>query len=118
MTPVPTPHDEDPKNKRRAQIREAAGRHYERIREMTKLEQAALKERKLLGEEKSPYTEREAAEMIEIRKQMFRLQARAETLNRTILHRLGQEASRDEGKAALLARFEKMRGYRVDLPAF
>lgn len=113
------PHsDLDPQDKRRAQIRASKARHDARLKEMTKLEQAAYMERKALGEEKSPYTGVEQMEAEAIRALLAEAQERAQALNHTISYRLTREAQRNEGKAALLTRFAAMQGQRVDLPAF
>lgn len=109
---------DDPDYARKLAVREAASRNYAKMREMTRLEQAAVKERALLGTDKSPYLPREQKEVEAIRSLIAELEERAKTLNATVEWRLDREAERDAGKKALLARFRSMKGQRLELPAF
>lgn len=103
---------------RRRQIRDAVAQHQARMNELTRLEQAAFKERKLLGEDARPYTPGELKEAEAIRALQDELERRARQLNAQVIQRLEREAERDAGKAALLARFRGSQGVRLELPAF
>lgn len=113
----PAAKTEDAKEHRRRQVRESKARLDERLKGMTKLEQAAWREREALGE-KSPYTPQELEEAEAIRALQDELERRARQLNAQVIHRLEREASRDEAKAALLARFRSCQGVRLELSAF
>lgn len=113
-----TPETPEPSETRREQIRRASAANYARMREMTKLEQAAVKERKLLDADFDPYLDEEREELREIQKLMDQLEARAVRLNQTLIGRLEGEAGRDVGKSNMLERFRKLKGYRLDLPPF
>lgn len=103
---------------RRAYTRASVAKHKAMMDEMTRLEQAAFKERKILGSDKSPYTPEELEEAEAIRALAAEIQARADRLHRQLMQRLERGAGTDAGNQALLTRFSSMAGTRVELAPF
>ena len=106
--------------RQRERARVFAQEHNARIRAMTRLEQAAYKERRYFGELYDPYTPGERKEAEALRAEIDRLEAQARALNAQITHRLTREAnlSHNEGKKALLQSFQNMRALRIELEPF
>lgn len=103
---------------RRRMILESLALHKRHMDELTRLEQAAWMERAALGNAEEIYLPSELEEATAIRAQMASLIEQAAELNRTITCRLRRESMDDTAKATLLARFERMEGVRLVVPAF
>ena len=91
-------------------------RFKEKMDQLTRLEQAAYKERKLLGQGFDPYTPRERELAEAIRADLDRVLARADMLHQEIHKRLGSSAN--ASNQILLRRFQAMPVLRYEIKPF
>lgn len=116
--PKRAPFTEEELAQKAIQNRVNVAEHKARMDAMTRLEQAAWRERKVLGEPFEPYTPDERIVAERIRAECEALLARAEAFHAQITGRLEREAQENPQVAHLRARFSEMRGIRLELPAF
>lgn len=108
--------DTETPDERRRRIREAVARNKSMMDQMTRLEQAAYRERKHLGRDYQPYTPGELKEAEAIRALISEAQGRASRLHDQITRRL--ERDRGGDGARLLDRFRNEASTRVELAPF
>ncbi|RCW87171.1 hypothetical protein [Paracoccus lutimaris] len=108
----------DPKEHRRAQIRESVARHKERLRQMTALERLAYKHRASLGENCDPYTRPEWQQAEVLRVRLEDLIRDAGALHDEILGRLKRDGVDDPGLALLAAALATEAESRFSLKPF
>lgn len=102
---------------RRALVRESVARHKERQSSLSRLEQAAWKERATLGAQFDPYTPAEREKLARIRALQDELEKEAGELRQSVVARLGA-AGAESPLASLLERLESGKGLRIELAPF
>ena len=109
---------EEALERRRAGVRKSVAAHAERLKSMTRLEQAAWKARETLGDHFVAYTPAEADAVARLRAQIAEIQGAAEALNSRIQERLERQVGKDPRLAPLLAEIVHGTLTRLELPPF
>lgn len=112
------PAQPDPKEARRAQIRQAVARHKEKMDSLTRLEQLALRLKESLGENYDPYTPEERRVAERLSRSLDELAAEAEAFHDSLVGRLRREGEENPALLTLAEGLSLARGRRVTLEPF
>lgn len=115
---MPKLNPEEALERRRASVRASVARHKAEMDRLTRIEQAAWKARKSLGDPYEPYTAEERAEVERLRDMAAELESAAQSLNKILCRRYRAEAESNPSLKPILEALEEGRGSYVTLPPF